>query len=366
MIKKSIFVLFVCIMMASSFVMAETIFSDGFESGAGQWTESVEYDWNIETPAERQIPGFPSGNKVMHADNCDNNCYLTSDEIDLSGYEDVTVKFHRYVDRAIDWGEYLKVEAYDGSNWNQIFYWTQYSGDDDTWHYETWSVPSGYLVEDFKIRFVSKESQKREETEFDNMLIEGTFVDEELDSCSDTDGGNYPFTFGITSGYYNNNPFSHNDYCVDSSNVMEYFCSGDYEQNSQVSCGTDTYGDNYCSNGSVFHDYYDYFCSSGECDYSVNPVWIEECEYGCDGGECMGIPDSCSGTEGPYSNFVVEVFGTVSGYFDEQYYSYDDYCVNGTVLKEYACTGAGYVYSASYDMDCVAMNFTACVNGACI
>lgn len=98
------------------------------------------------------------------------------------------------------------------------------------------------------------------------------------DSCSDTDGGNYKFLFGTTSGYLNDIYYSNDDYCVDSSNVMEYYCSGDYEQSQQHSCGTDGYGSPYCTGSSVYIDYNDYFCLSGECDSTSTPEFQEDCD----------------------------------------------------------------------------------------
>ena len=97
------------------------------------------------------------------------------------------------------------------------------------------------------------------------------------DSCSDTDGGLNTWTFGTTSGSFNETNYSNDDYCVDSSDVMEYYCNGDYEQSTQASCGTDYYNDSYCIGDSVYKDLTDYFCSSGECDMSVTPVLQENC-----------------------------------------------------------------------------------------
>lgn len=152
----------------------EQIFFDDFQSGSfDKWTESNDFDWNVENPAERNIPGYSSSNLVAHADNCDSFCVLTmTNSIDLSAYESATLKFWRYVDTGLDNGEYLKVEAFDGSSWNTIFYWTNGQGDDDIWHHETFDLP-GYLVNNFNLRFISKESSPVEEVEIDDVLIEG-------------------------------------------------------------------------------------------------------------------------------------------------------------------------------------------------
>jgi murein DD-endopeptidase MepM/ murein hydrolase activator NlpD len=148
------------------------LFADNFTS-LSQWTESNEFDWNVEVPAEKQPNSHPSGNTVAHADACTSTsgCILTmTSPVDLSNASSATVKFWRYVDNDLDKNEFLKVEAYNGA-WSQIYYWTQGSGDDDKWHLESWSVPSQYLTANFKLRFTSKESATSEDTEVDDVSI---------------------------------------------------------------------------------------------------------------------------------------------------------------------------------------------------
>jgi len=221
------------------------------------------------------------------------------------------------------------------------------------------------------------------------------------DSCSDTDGGNFIFVFGTTSGYYNNNPYSNNDYCVDSSNVMEYYCSGDYEQSQQQNCGTDTYGDsycianlvyenftdyscasgecdsdesaifqedcdtydsyssNYCNSGDVYRDFYDYGCSSGYCTNSTEPELVESCSWGCTAGVCDDQPTTCEDSDG---GIVLNVTGTVSGYDNGVPYNYTDYCVNSTTVMEYLCWQDE---CTNYPITCY-YPYTICSDGKCI
>ncbi|OGJ21656.1 hypothetical protein A3K73_01290 [Candidatus Pacearchaeota archaeon RBG_13_36_9] len=177
------------------------------------------------------------------------------------------------------------------------------------------------------------------------------------DSCSDTDGNN-PRAFGTTSGYFDKIFYSDDDYCVDSSNVMEYWCSGNYEQNTQQSCGTD-YGSNVCYFGDVYYNSTDYYCSSGKCnaDYDILTL-VEECYYGCTNGECNHIPDSCYDTDG----WSILTMGNVSGYNNEQWYVYEDSC-NGTYVNEWTCYfNEPYLQSP---LDCSG-NYTTCVDGACV
>jgi hypothetical protein len=221
------------------------------------------------------------------------------------------------------------------------------------------------------------------------------------DSCSDSDNGGYPFIFGTASGYYNNNPFSDNDYCIDSGSVMEYSCTdGTVEDSTQTSCGSDGYGDAYCIGDNLFRDYTDYFCAGGACGYSVDAVFqsncsanngygerycngsevysdyyynycwsgscygysipesVENCEYGCTNGVCNPVPDSCSDSDGGYAPLA---FGTATGYFLQVPYSNSDYCLSNSTLIENFCSG---VYKNSTAINC--WGNRTCISGKCV
>jgi hypothetical protein len=152
------------------------IFFDNLQSGFGKWTESNEFDWNMEKPSERNISGYPSTNTVAHADECTSavGCILTmKNPIDLIPYGSATLTFWRYVDNDLDAGEFLKVEAYDGTTWNTIFTWTNGAGADDIWRKETVDLTSYLGTSNFNLRFISKESNYLEATEIDDVLIKG-------------------------------------------------------------------------------------------------------------------------------------------------------------------------------------------------
>ena len=96
--------------------------------------------------------------------------------VDLTGGADATLQFYRYVDDALDAGEYLKVEAYDGAAWTQLDVWTPENLDDDNaWHLEEYSL-SGYSgVTDFKVRFSTFTSNHVEDVAVDvRIFVQGT------------------------------------------------------------------------------------------------------------------------------------------------------------------------------------------------
>jgi hypothetical protein len=182
------------------------------------------------------------------------------------------------------------------------------------------------------------------------------------DSCSDTDGGNIISVFGTASGYLNSTPYSSDDYCVDTSNIMEYYCSGAYNQSQQQSCGTDGYvGSNYCMSGDVYGNYTDYSCGSGACSSNTSVILQQDCVTGqyCSSGQCLWS-DSCSDTDGGY---VLTVFGNVTGFLNQSYYGYSDYCIDNTTIMEYYCSGS---YSNSWSSSCAGNLTTICTNGRCI
>ncbi|HUU47515.1 MAG TPA: immunoglobulin-like domain-containing protein, partial [Nitrosopumilaceae archaeon] len=149
------------------------LFSDDFESGFAKWTESGEGDWKLESPAELQVPGH-SSNLVAHSDNCDSTCTITmKSSIDLSSSSSATLSFWRFVDGDLDAGEYLKVQLYDGNQWNTVFNWTHQSGDDNKWHQESVDL-NDYLGGEFNLRFVTHQSFWLEEAEIDDVLIDTT------------------------------------------------------------------------------------------------------------------------------------------------------------------------------------------------
>jgi hypothetical protein len=181
------------------------------------------------------------------------------------------------------------------------------------------------------------------------------------DSCSDTDGGNYPFSFGTTSGYFSNLFYSHNDYCVDSSNIMEFFCSGVYENSSQQSCGTDGYSSNFCYSGDVYNNYTDYNCASDRCYANASLVLQQDCtsEQHCTSGQCIWN-NTCSDSDGGLN---ATIFGATSGYYNNSEYLNEDYCYSNSTLREAACSYGWSIYNY---VTCNANGTTYCSNGVCV
>jgi hypothetical protein len=56
------------------------------------------------------------------------------------------------------------------------------------------------------------------------------------DSCSDTDGGLVYTIQGTVSGYSGGSPYNNTDYCISSSLLREYYCSGDSPYSYDYTC----------------------------------------------------------------------------------------------------------------------------------
>lgn len=167
--------------VASNATAAHTIvFSDGFEDGTlTKWTETGEGDWTVTTSqaqAVPTIPGYERDNKVLHADDCDSTCTVTTKQaIDLSGYKSATLSFWRFVDRSLDGSEYLKVEVSDGSSWSTVLHWSDNNnGDDGTWHRETYDLSQYVGKSSVAVRFVTQQSYTNEDVQVDDVVINAT------------------------------------------------------------------------------------------------------------------------------------------------------------------------------------------------
>ena len=133
------------------------LFFDDFEDGnLDGWIVPVQYAIWEAKPLDENVypPDHADTNKVAQAAFCDIECTMTSIDIDLTGHDNATLQFYRYVDDSLDNTEYLKVEVYNGVAWVQLDIWTpENADDDDTWYLEDYSLSEYAGITDFKVRF---------------------------------------------------------------------------------------------------------------------------------------------------------------------------------------------------------------------
>lgn len=154
-----------------------TVFHDDFESGTlAKWTQTGEGDWTITTSQTHRVPTIPGhdrGNKILHSDDCDGSCTVTTKgAIDLSEYKSATLSFWRFVDSGLDGSEYLRVDVSDGTMWSTIYHWSANNkGDDGRWHHETYDMSQYAGKPSVGLRFVTQQSAANEDVQVDNVVI---------------------------------------------------------------------------------------------------------------------------------------------------------------------------------------------------
>lgn len=140
-------------------------FSDSFENGLTNWKQDAQNDWFVST--QRATDGRYSA----EVDGSAINATITlAKAIDLSGKTEATLTFSWLIESGLDLGEYLCLDMHNGISWKQ---YKCLRGDIDTenkWYNESINL-SGYLVNNFLIKFRAKMSLSNEDANVDNVKI---------------------------------------------------------------------------------------------------------------------------------------------------------------------------------------------------
>ncbi len=97
-----------------------------------------------------------------------------TNSIDLSDLDDAKLELWRFVDRAVDDDEGIRISisTNGGTSWTQIWEWTENTDDDDrTWYDESYTLSSGQLTSTFKIKIEGETSAYGEENAIDDVRI---------------------------------------------------------------------------------------------------------------------------------------------------------------------------------------------------
>ena len=133
------------------------VFADDFSEGIDGWDAGTTSDgWQAET-FSYPVPNEQAGNKVAVAtsERCSEDCAITTEAIDLSGYTSATLSFHRWVDDGLSGGEFLAVEVGSNGAYQRLETWEDDDGD-DVWRYKTYTLDEKYLGEEITIRFIAR------------------------------------------------------------------------------------------------------------------------------------------------------------------------------------------------------------------
>jgi hypothetical protein len=184
----------------------EVIFSENFPNADGAWdgdrngdTAQDESGWytiqgdgdsnDVQVSNEDQGSPTPSGGNHLTFEDCDHGFHIPEDYdlayvgVDLSGYSGVMIEYYWQSDD-VDWGEGGRV-AYstDSTNgvdgtWIQIAEYINPT--DDVWTKESYYLPYSACVTNFKLRFSAKMNRRGEHMYFDDVLITGIPLLEQL------------------------------------------------------------------------------------------------------------------------------------------------------------------------------------------
>jgi fibronectin type 3 domain-containing protein len=141
-------------------MITETVFSDGFESGWGNW---ASYDSWTRVTSERY-----SGSYSAYAG--ESATYLTSDNIDISAGEGLTLSFW-YRDDDIDDDDNVLLQFWNGTTYHDIFELGN-TEPEDTWHfYSAQTFRATFNSPDFHFRFSASSIDAGEGLWIDDLSI---------------------------------------------------------------------------------------------------------------------------------------------------------------------------------------------------
>lgn len=153
---------------------SSVIFEDFFEGNLSAWSQTGDKPFKIKVSDESSTypTNWRADNTVAESENCDDTCSMNlAHSIDLSSYASATLEFDRFASTALDAGEGLKVELYDGTSWTKVLEWSKNSGDaDSTWRHVSYDL-GDYLVDGFDLRITAESSRNNEHVAIDNVQI---------------------------------------------------------------------------------------------------------------------------------------------------------------------------------------------------
>lgn len=147
------------------------LFADSFEQSEwnGNWVEDGQNDWARRT--QRAADGAYSA----EVDGSATNATLSmSNPLDLTSYTSAELTFSWYLESGFDGGEYIALDLYNGSDWNEVASLQGNLDQENMWHDETITIDGSYLIADFQSRFRAKVSRSNEDGFVDNVKITGT------------------------------------------------------------------------------------------------------------------------------------------------------------------------------------------------
>jgi len=148
-----------------------TLFADSFEHGQwnGRWVEDSQNDWFTSTQRATE------GSYSAEVDGSASNATITiAAPIDLTPYASAQLSFDWLIESGLDSGEYLALDLFNGTSWQEVARLSGNVDAENTWHNEVLTIDGQYLVSNFQLRFRAKMSGSDEDANVDNVQLIGT------------------------------------------------------------------------------------------------------------------------------------------------------------------------------------------------
>ena len=148
-----------------------TLFSDSFETGqwGGKWVEDSQNDWFTSTQRATE------GSYAAEVDGRATDATLTlSSPVDLTPYGSAQLTFDWFIESGLDTGEYLALDLFDGTSWQEVARLSGNVDAENTWHHEALTIDGDWLVDNFQFRYRAKMSGSDEDANVDNVQLIAT------------------------------------------------------------------------------------------------------------------------------------------------------------------------------------------------
>ncbi|MBD2654128.1 hypothetical protein H6G45_11670 [Synechocystis sp. FACHB-383] len=143
------------------------LFYDSFELSEwnGNWVEDNQNDWFRSTQRARD------GSHSAEVDGLANNATLTmARPLNLADYSSAVLTFSWFIEGNWDYGEYIALDLFNGSNWTEVKRLSGNVDPENSWQDVSLALP---LSNSFNLRFRATVSSSLEDGNIDNVRIVG-------------------------------------------------------------------------------------------------------------------------------------------------------------------------------------------------
>ncbi len=162
--------------------LQEAAFLTHFEYGIGWWNEVIrtegadapvygETNWRVVVHDDMIPWGRHQLNRAAEAYDCPGGCAIeTKPTMDLSNRTNATLKFAWHANGPLGRDDSLSVQLHKNGSWHTVYRWFDAPGGDHQWAHVTYPL-DGFMVDDFKLRFVAHLSTHGRTIAVDSVMV---------------------------------------------------------------------------------------------------------------------------------------------------------------------------------------------------